>query len=308
MGRELIRCSEVRCLLNLCPDVDWSNLASKRDFGRCGLVCSAISQKKGPHHESRWISISIYIGCCYCCLASFFKRNPLGLGAFLWSISLVHLVGVVRYRHGGDFCNLHADQCPDGRVGALNGTLNVVKRHSGLCIAQALKTCQQVGKLENFLLKISSTGWWFQTWLLFSIMNMGYHPSLWQTPSFFKMGTLHQQSASNINKLKKPPAHTEIGICFFGEIAIINGQTLGWSGWKMVFSWDHGICHGIPKVWLNNAGGFNCSSSLGWCRYSSGCLTVYPKNCARCWLPWCTGLSNHLNQTKQYIVLPCTLW
>jgi hypothetical protein len=29
------------------------------------------------------------------------------------------------------------------------------------------KTCQQVGNLEKFLLKISSTGWWFQTWILF---------------------------------------------------------------------------------------------------------------------------------------------
>ena len=30
-------------------------------------------------------------------------------------------------------------------------------------------------------------GWWFETWLLFSISYMGCHPSHWRTPSFFKM-------------------------------------------------------------------------------------------------------------------------
>ena len=31
------------------------------------------------------------------------------------------------------------------------------------------------------------TGWWFQTWILFSISYMGCHPSHWRTPSFFEM-------------------------------------------------------------------------------------------------------------------------
>ena len=32
------------------------------------------------------------------------------------------------------------------------------------------------------------TGWWFQTWLLFSISYMGCHPSHWRTSSFFQDG------------------------------------------------------------------------------------------------------------------------
>jgi len=36
-------------------------------------------------------------------------------------------------------------------------------------------------------------GWWFQTWLLFSISYMGCHPSHWRTPSCFKMVKLHHQ-------------------------------------------------------------------------------------------------------------------
>ena len=52
------------------------------------------------------------------------------------------------------------------QISALPGTVpNVVKRHSGFL--RNPKTCQQVGNLEKFLLKISSTGWWFQTWILF---------------------------------------------------------------------------------------------------------------------------------------------
>ena len=31
------------------------------------------------------------------------------------------------------------------------------------------------------------SGWWFQTWILFSMSYMGCHPSHWRTPSFFKM-------------------------------------------------------------------------------------------------------------------------
>ena len=31
------------------------------------------------------------------------------------------------------------------------------------------------------------SGWWFGTWLLFSISYLGCHPSHWRTPSFFKM-------------------------------------------------------------------------------------------------------------------------
>ena len=124
-------------------------------------------------------SASFYIGCCcYCCLASFCETS--WVSEHLLGISLV--ARVVRYRHGGDFCNLHADQCPAG-YGA-----------------------KQVGNLENFLLKISSTGWWFQTWLLFPqliyliwdiILPIGelHHFSRW---------LLHQQSASNIYKSKKP--------------------------------------------------------------------------------------------------------
>ena len=33
----------------------------------------------------------------------------------------------------------------------------------------------------------SSFGWWFGSWLLFSISYVGCHPSHWRTPSFFKM-------------------------------------------------------------------------------------------------------------------------
>jgi hypothetical protein len=32
-----------------------------------------------------------------------------------------------------------------------------------------------------------TVGWWFGTWLLFSISYMGCNPSHWRTPSFFKM-------------------------------------------------------------------------------------------------------------------------
>ena len=41
-----------------------------------------------------------------------------------------------------------------------------------------------------FNLRVSnqtSSGWWFGTWVLFSISYMGCHPSHWRTPSFFKM-------------------------------------------------------------------------------------------------------------------------
>ena len=30
------------------------------------------------------------------------------------------------------------------------------------------------------------SGWWFQTWIWFSISYMGCHPSNWRTPSFFR--------------------------------------------------------------------------------------------------------------------------
>jgi hypothetical protein len=30
------------------------------------------------------------------------------------------------------------------------------------------------------------SGWWFGTWILFSISYVGCHPSHWRTPAFFR--------------------------------------------------------------------------------------------------------------------------
>jgi len=45
----------------------------------------------------------------------------------------------------------------------------------------------------DILPKQTKIGWWFQTWILFSISYMGCHPSHWRTPSFFQMVKLHHQ-------------------------------------------------------------------------------------------------------------------
>jgi hypothetical protein len=52
----------------------------------------------------------------------------------------------------------------------------------------------------DILPKQTKIGWWFQTWILFSISYMGCHPSHWRTPSFFKMGTLHHQPVPVLNR------------------------------------------------------------------------------------------------------------
>jgi hypothetical protein len=61
---------------------------------------------------------------------------------------------------------------------------------------------------------------------------------------------LHQQSASNIYKSKKPPAHTEIGICFFGEIAIIMAKLLNDQGGKWCFHEIMGYVMGYQRSGL----------------------------------------------------------
>ena len=47
------------------------------------------------------------------------------------------------------------------------------------------------------------TGWWFQTFGLFSISYMGCHPSHWRTPSFFNMVKLNHQPASYFDRKEK---------------------------------------------------------------------------------------------------------
>jgi hypothetical protein len=44
-----------------------------------------------------------------------------------------------------------------------------------------------VGSLKMMFIYIVIAGWWFGTWILFSISYMGCHPSHWRTPSFFKI-------------------------------------------------------------------------------------------------------------------------
>ena len=53
--------------------------------------------------------------------------------------------------------------------------------------------CKSVGSVVKKLRPWSSNmamengaGWWFGTWILFSIIKKGCHPSRWGTPSFFR--------------------------------------------------------------------------------------------------------------------------
>ena len=49
------------------------------------------------------------------------------------------------------------------------------------------------------------TGWWFQTWFLFSISYMGCHPSHWWTPWFFR-------------GVGQPPTRRPLGSFFSGTL------------------------------------------------------------------------------------------
>jgi hypothetical protein len=113
-------------------------------------------------------SASFYIGCCcYCCLASFCETS--WVSEHLLGISLVHLVArvVSRYRHGGDFCNLHADQCPAGYGAKRGQTAQWV-----FAQPQNMPTGGKPGEIS-----IEDIIYWLvvSNMNFISIINMGYH-------------------------------------------------------------------------------------------------------------------------------------
>ena len=66
-------------------------------------------------------------------------------------------------------------------------------------------------------------GWWFQSWILFSISYMGCHPSHWRTPSFFKMGTLHHQPVLEYLTNQVEGESFKIQAIFLGVIRVLGG-------------------------------------------------------------------------------------
>ena len=61
----------------------------------------------------------------------------------------------------------------------------------------------------------SIAGWWFGTWILCSMSYMGFHPSHWRTPSFFKMVKTHHQPDWISNPTARWYPQSGQAVCFW---------------------------------------------------------------------------------------------